>query len=84
MAEFAAKFVLAVVGFGRTAMTPRTGVRATGLSQIWSKEGLVIPELGPIDFNILKTHLSNLAKTRLSQHSRDSYSSPGHCYETTL
>jgi hypothetical protein len=57
--DFAANFVaLAVtVVAGRTAMTPGAIVCDTEPSQIWSKEGLVIPELGPNDFNILKTHL---------------------------
>jgi len=57
MAEFAAKFAPEVMVFGRTAMIFGTCIRATGLSQIWSEEGVAIPEFGPIDFNILKTHL---------------------------
>ena len=59
MAEFAANFAVLplTVVFGRTAETPGAIVRDTEPSQIWSKEGLIIPELGPIDFKILKTHL---------------------------
>jgi len=57
MAEFAATFAPAAMLFGRTVMIFGTGIRATGLSQIWSEEGVAIPEFGPIDFNILKTHL---------------------------
>jgi hypothetical protein len=47
----------AAVVSGRTAMILGTGIRAAGLSQIWSNEGVSIPAFEPIDFNILKTHL---------------------------
>jgi hypothetical protein len=57
MAEFAATFAPAAVLFGRTAVILGAGIRAAELSQIWSKEGVAIPAFGPIDFNILKTHL---------------------------
>ena len=50
MAAFGATFTPVVMIFG-------TGVRATEPSLIGSNEGLAIPEFGPIDFNILKTHL---------------------------
>jgi hypothetical protein len=57
MAECAATFAPAAMLFGRTAFIVGTDIRATGLSQIWSEEGVAIPEFGPIDFNMLKMHL---------------------------